>query len=422
MKPSLALAFALLVASAVSAQVVVIDNDGSMQKGRSLLVSPDGSVRLATDRQPIELKLESIAEVVYEARTPNLLDKGWELYLNSDDPRRRDILAGFPGDETTKDHIRMSGTDAGDIDVPLVFALALCSRANGEPPAVEFNPDSLKEDELIFRSGDAGNETRDRDKGHVLGVGREAITFKSSLFAAERKYRVPDVDRVLFAALKSTVELQGIQVTVSTRRGTRVTGRLLEMNDKVCRVETTFQYRKKPYVLDLLADSVMSILVRNGNLVYLSDLTPVARQTWSGVIEDPEAAPDAPREPVFFLDRGVQSAAPASIRGVRFRKSISTRRHVELEFRLDGNFSRFSAIAGVSDEAEPKEHAQPRMKFRVLADGKEVWASKLATWESPGEDVRLDVRGVQILVLVSDFEEFSDALTWGVWGDARVVR
>lgn len=247
------------------------------------------------------------------------------------------------------------------------------------------------------------------------------MKFESDTFKAERTYKLSDVEGILFASLKVAEPEPGLQVTVSTRNGMRVTGALLEMTDKVCRIRTAHRTKDKPWVLDIQAVQVMSIHVVNGNLMYLSDMTPRLIDTpHEGILDADGKSADA--GPWFFLDRMARANKPIEIGGKRYRKGIATRKRVEMEFDLGGQYSKFHAQVGLTSDAAPTPAAVPVLTFVVRADGKVVWTSRKATWESGAEAVSLEVKGVQKLLLSVEYADDLDTLCYGAWADARVVK
>jgi hypothetical protein len=83
-----------------------------------------------------------------------------------------------------------------------------------------------------------------------------------------------------------------------------------------------------------------------------------------------------------------------------------------LEYALNGNFSRFTAEAGVDAATKGKGS----VIFEVYADGKKVWNSPLTDGLAPPQKIDLDVSGVDRLrLLVTDGGDGNafDAANWG---------
>ncbi|MEK7469754.1 MAG: NPCBM/NEW2 domain-containing protein [Planctomycetota bacterium] len=393
------------------AQVSLIDNDGKIRKGRDVLISASGEITILTDGDPFTAKLDEISEIVYEAR-PIGGGCTWEVHLATSNPRCRDILPGTIEDPTDDSKIRVVQTDAGDIEFPIDFAFAL--RKCASQLAV---PEVAPPVDTVAWSRD---NKQDRDKGMLKRLGKDTLELDSELFKSIRTYKLQDVEGVHLAPLNKAVVPEGVLVVVTTRRGLRVTGKVLEMTAKVCRVETTHRIKGKPWELSVQAEKVASIQVMNGNLSYLSDMNPKLLETWRENIENVDSKVSA--EGWMFLDRMVTKNAPITIRGKAYRKGIATKKHVELAVDLGGAYSRFTATVGVLDEVKATSLVDPRLRFVVKADGKELWRSEVLTCDSAAQPVSLDVRGVKSLVLCVETEDPLDMLEYAGWGDARVVK
>jgi hypothetical protein len=84
-------------------------------------------------------------------------------------------------------------------------------------------------------------------------------------------------------------------------------------------------------------------------------------------------------------------------------------------YKLGGDCTTFTADVGIDSEAS----SDGSLTFRVLADGKPVYASSKKTGEA-AQHVALDIGGARSLVLYADDEgDFTD--DHGDWADARIV-
>ncbi|MCC6741008.1 MAG: NPCBM/NEW2 domain-containing protein [Planctomycetia bacterium] len=405
------LLFAALAALPSFAQVSLIDNDGNSRKGREVLISPSGEITVQTDGEPFKARLDDVSEIVYENR-PIASNAGWEVHLATANPRCRDILTGTLADATEDAKVRLLETDAGDVQFPIDFAYAVV-KARCQVPVPEVAP---AVDTVLWTS----QNKLDRDKGMIARIGKDTLDLDSETFKAVRTYKIADVEAVHLAPLNKAVAPQGVAVIVSTRRGLRVTGRILEMDAKVCRVETTHQVKGKPWVLAVQSAQLASIQIMNGNLVYLSDMNPKLLDTWHDQVANVDAKPS--EEQYLFLDRGVSRNAPISIGNRAYRKGIATRKHVEIELDLGGAYSRFTATVGLLDEVQATGYVDPRVRFQVKGDGKELWRSESMSTESAPAPVAISVKGVKTLTLVVETEDVLDSQMYAGWGDARVVK
>jgi hypothetical protein len=400
-----------LAALPALAQVSLIDNDGKVRKCRDVQISDTGEVTVQTDGDPFKAKLDEISEIVYETRTIGGGQK-WEVHLATANPRCRDILTGTIGDPVEEGKIRVMDTDAGDVEFPIDFAFAIRDTAS----TIAVPEAAPPMDTVSFLS----QGKLDRDKGMLTRIGKDTLEIDSDTWKRVMTYKLADVQGLHMAPLNKAVVPPGVLVVVSTKRGMRVTGKVLEMTAKVCRVETTHQIKGKPWVISVQSGQVASIQVMNGNLSYLSDMNPKLLDGWREQIENENAKPSA--EGWLFLDRMVTRNAPITIRSKPYRKGIATRKHVEFSVELEGLYSKFTASVGLLDEVKATSLVDPRVRFVVKADGKELWRSESLTCESPVQPVALDVKGVKTLVLAVETEDPLDMLEYAGWGDARVVK
>jgi hypothetical protein len=90
----------------------------------------------------------------------------------------------------------------------------------------------------------------------------------------------------------------------------------------------------------------------------------------------------------------------------------------DAEYTLGGNWKRFDATIGVRDDSP----AGGRLTFQVFADGASLYSQELGKGEL--REIRLKVAGIQTLKLEVSFTvgEYYDNYSYGVWGDARVVK
>jgi alpha-galactosidase len=151
--------------------------------------------------------------------------------------------------------------------------------------------------------------------------------------------------------------------------------------------------------------------VRGGRVTYLSDLVPAAAEERPFV----EGLPFVWK---WRADRDVLGK-PLALGGVRYGRGLGVAAYTKLTYKLDGGYRRFKAAAGVCDSTAAGGHTL----FRVLVDGREVFASKplLGRGDKP-LPVDVGVEKARELELVIDFGDESDLGDLGGWGDARLIR
>jgi hypothetical protein len=158
----------------------------------------------------------------------------------------------------------------------------------------------------------------------------------------------------------------------------------------------------------LRLEQIVSMDVRQGKAVYLSDLKPKSYEhtPYLGV-----------RWP-YEMDRSV---AGNSIRlaGNAFDKGIGMHSESRLSFNLGGQYRRFEALVGLDD----RTGQGGRVKIRVVIDGKDRDVGDPAITSAIGaRPVRVDVSGGKDLTLVVEFGSNGDVCDHVDWADARLVK
>ena len=113
---------------------------------------------------------------------------------------------------------------------------------------------------------------------------------------------------------------------------------------------------------------------------------------------------------------------PLSIGGRRYESGIGARANIEVEYDLRGLFDSFSALVGVDDGTINQNGT---VEFVVIGDGKELWRSGALKKSDPAKAIKVDVTGVQRLVLrVTGGSENQgpQARILADWVDASVTR
>jgi hypothetical protein len=154
-------------------------------------------------------------------------------------------------------------------------------------------------------------------------------------------------------------------------------------------------------------DLVRSLESPGAHMRYISDLPPLAGKS--------SAAVGPPRPP----GRDRSAAGGALVVGGRsWPRGVGMRASSRVSYRLDAKWKRFRALAGLDSRAAA---ASRGALFRVLGDGRELFARKLAPGEKPAE-VDVAVAGVRQLSLVLEPGPGLEIGDYGNWVDARLLR
>lgn len=159
--------------------------------------------------------------------------------------------------------------------------------------------------------------------------------------------------------------------------------------------------------LQLTWSQVARIEWRSEKLVYLSTLRP-ARY---------EPAPLFEKSWPYSFDRTL-SGAPLRLARREFRRGITMHSRSRLVFELSGDYEKFAATAGISDEVGKRGNAV----LRVLGDGRVLWEAEQVRGGQPPQEVVVPLTGIGEFVLEVDFGDDLDLGDQVIWGAARLIR
>ena len=102
-----------------------------------------------------------------------------------------------------------------------------------------------------------------------------------------------------------------------------------------------------------------------------------------------------------------------------FDKGIGAATNAEIVYNLGGNYNYFTTYLGTDKNYDMNSTT---IRFRILADGKEVYTSDVIRKNTPAEFVNLDVTGVKKLVLVADDVDGNLVGDFASWADTKVYQ
>lgn len=224
------------------------------------------------------------------------------------------------------------------------------------------------------------------------------------------RFRYQDQDRAIPLARLVGVICQAVEsgrdVTfhqvVELKDGTRLTGQCTAVSDGQMLVQSRWGQE-----VCVPLSSIRQITVRNGQMVYLSDLDPVTV------------------EEVPYFDRVMHYRRDAAFTGEKLRlgetvysKGLSLHSRCVLEYDIAGQFEGFRAVVGF----EPGVGQLGRAAVRILGDGKVLWRRLEARGDQPASPIKLQVGGVNRLTLEVDFGDMEDVGDRVVFADAALMR
>jgi hypothetical protein len=153
--------------------------------------------------------------------------------------------------------------------------------------------------------------------------------------------------------------------------------------------------------------AVSRLEVKNGKLVYLSDLKPT----------EATQIPYLDGEYPFRANQTV-AGRPLRLAGKTYRRGLGVHSRSLLRYALDGNFKTFAAVLGL--DSEVGSHGS--VIFRVFGDDKQLFESPVVRGGDDPIEISLDVSRVIALRLEVDYADNGDIADHADWADARLLR
>ncbi|WP_294393069.1 NPCBM/NEW2 domain-containing protein [uncultured Clostridium sp.] len=149
-------------------------------------------------------------------------------------------------------------------------------------------------------------------------------------------------------------------------------------------------------------------IVVYGQSMYLSDMNWVSATTgWRTVNKD--------------MAVGTTNKIKLNIDGTvkTFDKGIGVATNSEIVYDLDGNYNYFTTYLGTDKNYNL---GSTTIRFRIFADGEEVYTSDIIKTNTPAEYVQLDVTGVKQLTLVADDVDGNLIGDFASWADSKLYK
>jgi hypothetical protein len=277
----------------------------------------------------------------------------------------------------------------GSITIPLRWCSAV--RIGEKAPL----PEPVTKDTLLLSS--------DRVQGEIQGLSDTKVT----IGLAGKPVQL-DMSRVQALALAPTAkpaekpEGTGVLLGIDLGGGERLTGWWISLGPDVLTIRLPWGDN-----LDVPVGSIARIEVKNGRLVYLSELRPAE------VRQIPYIDGSFP----FKNDRSV-SGRPLRLAGKSYRRGLGTHSRCELTYALNGGYQSFAATLGIDQAVGP----QGSVVFRVYGDERLLYESPVVHGGDAPIPLNLDVKRVLLLRLEVDFADNGDAADHADWADARLLR
>lgn len=281
------------------------------------------------------------------------------------------------------------GTGWGSVTLPFAWCGAL--RLADKLPL----PAQGSRDAVVLSNGD-------KAEGEILEVKNEKVFLRIN-----EATTVPiDLERVRamsFARAEAPVDsVAGLQVVLDLGAGERMTARWLGLHGDDLKVQPAWGG-----TIDIPLAALSRLEVKNGKLVYLSDLKTIE------ALQVPYIEGDYPHR----LNESV-GGRPIRIAGRSYRRGIGVHARSALKFALDSKFKTFTAALGVDTEVG----TYGSVVFRVFGDDRQLFESPIVRGGDQPIELSLEVTGIQFLRLEVDFADNGDVADHANWADARLLR
>ncbi|MGV3724674.1 MAG: NPCBM/NEW2 domain-containing protein [Actinomycetota bacterium] len=275
----------------------------------------------------------------------------------------------------------------GSITAPLnwVSAIRLQEKAS--------LPGPVEKDTLVLPN--------DRVEGAIDGVTNGKVTVKVG--GAPVPVELSRVSALAFASRPRAAETRpGLLLSLDLGGGERVTGRWVSLTPDLLTVRLEWGAE-----LEVPVASLSRLEVKNGKLVYVSDLRPA----------EVKLTPYLDGGFSFRQDRS-SSGRPLRLGGKTYARGLGTHSRTELTYGLDGGVESFAAAHGLDDAVG----GSGSVVYRVYGDNRLLYESPVVRGGDVPIEIKLPVKGVLLLRLEVDFADGGDAADQANWAEARLLR
>jgi hypothetical protein len=250
----------------------------------------------------------------------------------------------------------------------------------------------------------------DRAEGTILSISKDGVVYKSKRLDTEVSLPVGKVASVwLIETEPPPKQPAGLHATVVTTDGSSVRGEIQSLQEGILSLKDLYGAVHK-----IPANLLSGIFMKNGRVVWLSDLSPTEVDEDANFIRGPKKSASDLDFP-FQRDRSAQGTK-ILLAGVEHRKGLGVRARSSLTYSLGGGFKRFQSTVGLD--------AVSAGRGAILA---EVWVdgTKLKEILLKGNDgphaIDLDMTGTKELRLVVTWAGYGQS-DFTDWGSARLIR
>jgi hypothetical protein len=258
-------------------------------------------------------------------------------------------------------------------------------------------------DIILTRSGD-------RAEGTLLTISDGGVVYKSRRLDKDVTIPLEKAAGVWMIETDAPPkEPTGLHATVLTSDGSSIRGEIQSLKDGGLTLKDSYGTVHK-----IPANLLSGIYMKNGRVVYLSDMKPVLVDEDSNYIRGPKKLSSDLDFP-FQRDRSAKGGK-IILGGVEHRKGVGVRARSVIGYALEGGFRRFQSTLGL----DAVSLGLGAIRAEIEVDGKKVKEIVLKGTEPP-QAIDLDVSGAKELRLRVTWAGFGQS-DFADWGSARLIR
>ena len=265
-------------------------------------------------------------------------------------------------------------------------------------------PEKADTADIIF------TQTGDRAEGTILSISKAGVVYKSKRLETEITVPIEKMAGVWMIELESPPkEPVSLHATVLTSDGSSIRGEIQSLKEGALTLKDFYGTVHK-----IPANLLSGIYMKNGRVVYLSDMKPASVDEDANFIRGAKKMPSDLDFP-YQRDRNARGGKLV-VGGVEHRKGVGVRARSQLGYELQGGFKRFQAMLGL----DAVSMGLGAVRVEIEVDGKKSKEITLKGNDAP-QAIDLDVSGAKELKLLVTWAGFGQS-DFVDWGSARLIR
>jgi hypothetical protein len=253
-------------------------------------------------------------------------------------------------------------------------------------------------------------QTGDRAEGTVLSISKAGVVYKSKRLDTEVTVPIEKSAGVWMIEIDPPPkEPVSLHATVLTADGSSIRGEILSLKEGALTLKDSYGASHK-----IPANLLSGIYMKNGRVVYLSDMKPAMVDEDANYIRGSKKMASDLDFP-YQRDRNARGGKLV-VGGVEHRKGVGVRARSQLSYELQGGFKRFQATLGL----DAVSMGLGAVRVEIEVDGKKIKETTLKGNDAP-QAIDLDVSGAKELKLLVTWAGFGQS-DFVDWGSARLIR